>query len=73
MKIHIVMREGEPVEAWTDKLYAMRRSRELGGPGAGHAIGVVTLELRSESVPDEFAPGEVRGMRDWGGQDENAK
>jgi len=53
MKIHIVMCNGAPVEAWCDKIYAMRRSRAIGGPGEGHAIGVVTLELRSESVPDE--------------------
>jgi len=55
MMIHIVMLDGVPVEAWTDKLWAMRRSRELGGPGEGHAIGFVTLELRSDNTPESAA------------------
>jgi len=55
MRIHIVMRNGAPVEAWTDKLWAMRRSAEIGGPGEGHAIGLVTLELRSDNTPESAA------------------
>ena len=48
MRIHVVMLQGvSPVEAWTDKLYAMRRSAELGGGN------VVTLELRSENTPED--------------------
>jgi hypothetical protein len=47
MRIHIVMRDGKPVEAWTDLLYAMRRSAEV---GTGQPV--VTLELRSENTPE---------------------
>jgi hypothetical protein len=50
MMIHIVLLQGvRPVEAWTDKLYAMRRSQELGGGS------VMTLELRSENTPETAA------------------
>jgi hypothetical protein len=50
MMIHIVLLQGvAPVEAWTDKLWAMRRAAELGGGN------VVTLELRSENTPETAA------------------
>jgi len=50
MMIHIVLLQGvQPVEAWTDKLWAMRRAAELGGGS------VTTLELRSDNTPESAA------------------
>lgn len=43
--IYVVMRNGTPMGAYSERAEAFAHSRAIGGPGEGHAIGVITLEL----------------------------
>ena len=43
--IHVVMRNGAPVGAYADRNEAAAHARAIGGPGEGHSIALVTLEL----------------------------
>lgn len=64
--IWIVMRNGMPAGAYEDRAEAAAHARAIGGPGKGHAIALVSLELvhkgaqsgRKQDAEQEHLPGE---------------
>lgn len=71
-RVYIVMAHGKPCAAFSSKKSAWDYSVEIGGPGIGHAIAIVALELddpkrmptRGDTPPaDGRAPPDSAGAR----------